>query len=46
MTPILYFWEMSGFDPRELPYIASRPASNLATHLRDKDSFYDEDADS
>jgi hypothetical protein len=22
MSPILYFWEMSGFEPRELPYQA------------------------
>jgi hypothetical protein len=32
--PFFYFFcEMSGFEPRELPYIASRSATNFATHL-------------
>jgi hypothetical protein len=31
MSPILYFWEMSGLEPRELPWQAG--ATNLATHL-------------
>jgi hypothetical protein len=30
MSPILYFLEMSGFEPRELPCQAG---TNLATHL-------------
>jgi hypothetical protein len=32
MSPILYFWEMSGFEPRE--HAANRCTTNLATHLR------------
>ncbi len=36
MSPILYFWEMSGFEPIELPYQAEgQPGTNLATHLPD-----------
>ncbi len=33
MSPILYFWEMSLFEPRELTSVAIRRATNLATHL-------------
>jgi hypothetical protein len=32
MSPFLYFWEMSRFEPREL-FVTSRRATNLATHL-------------
>ncbi len=32
MSPIFYFWEMSGFEPRELPKQASA-LPPLATHL-------------
>jgi hypothetical protein len=32
MSPILYFWEMSGFEPRELPWQAGT-LPTLAIHL-------------
>jgi hypothetical protein len=33
MSPILYFGELSGFEPRELPYRIDQARTNLATHL-------------
>ncbi len=39
MSPILYFLEMSGFEPSERATVASRRATNLATHLPKSGNF-------